>query len=187
MAILSFREGKLRARRYLATRRVLRLYRDVRRLVDQLAEQADCPKDVTNFRTKVIRLRKLGFIGLAAASKLNRLSTFARKAGTGEIKLSELEQLVQSAAKWHRKLTRTERQTRQLVPLEIIADQFGVTADWIEANWLQREVDPLPCFKWCDGRPFINRDTLRDWRAAQPIEHHATLCEVKGGDLCHAG
>jgi hypothetical protein len=156
----------------------LRLYRDIRILVDQLAERAECPPDVTNFRTKIIRLRDVGYIGEEASCKLNRISTMTRKAGCGEIKPGELEQLVQSATKWLRKLVWTERQTKHLVPVSLLAGELGVSAEWIEANWLQREVDPLPYSKWCDGRPFIDRDTLRDWRASQPV---VAIAMVEGG------
>lgn len=180
MAATLFHAWRLSARRRSATRRILRLYHEVLQLVDQLAERAGCPADVRTFRTKVIRLRDARYIGEKASQRLNRLSTMARKAGTGELSTGELMSLVQSAVSVHRILVSTERQTRRLVSLDQLAEQLGVTAGWLELNWLAREIDPLPSYKWCDGL-FINVDTYRDWRAAQPIESHTALCEVKGG------
>lgn len=180
MAIALFRAWKRSARRYLTTRRLLRLYRDVRELVDVLAERADCSQ-FNNFRTKVVRLRKAGYIGDRTSQRLNRLSTMARKAGIGELTDGELKDLVQGSTSLRRIMVSTERDTRRRIPVTQLAEQLGVSADWIEQNWLWREVDPLPSFQFCDRR-FVNVDTFRDWRATQPIE-----CDVEGGVLCNAG
>lgn len=98
------------ARRHLATRRLLSLYRDIRRLVELLAIRADCAANSQTVRRKVVRLRDARIIGADVSCKVNKLSTMVGRAG--EVKLGELLDLVRCAAKQRRKLANIERNTR---------------------------------------------------------------------------